>query len=149
MNFYLNYLNAGVVYAGSLNIWLAITSFISSTIQTLYWTMEVTFMIMVVLGIGNKVIETRKYLKSRPEDIDSHKKSFSIVYEGIEIFGELCGYQFLTITCDLIIYVLALLMILIEVVKPLGRLTSEAVIATIIVTGIIVIFSSVSTYGIA
>ncbi|KAL1512907.1 hypothetical protein ABEB36_002410 [Hypothenemus hampei] len=104
--------------------------------------MQVIFMIIVVLEIGNKVIETRKYLKSRPEDIDSHKKSFSIVYEGIEIFGELCGYQFLTITCGLIICVLALLMVLIEVVKPLGRLTAEISIESIVAMAIVVTLAS-------
>ncbi|KAL1512912.1 hypothetical protein ABEB36_002415 [Hypothenemus hampei] len=106
--------------------------------------MQETFMIIVVLEIGNKVIETRKYLKSRPEDIDSHKKSFSIVYEGIEIFGELCGYQFLTITCGLVLYILALLVFLIEVVKSLGRLTAGSNFEPIIVMGIVVTFASKS-----
>ncbi|KAL1512901.1 hypothetical protein ABEB36_002405 [Hypothenemus hampei] len=104
--------------------------------------MEVVFMIIVILEIGNKVIETRKYIKSRPEDIDRHKKSFSIVYEGIEIFGELCGYQFLTITCSLIVYILVLLIFLIEMVKPTSKFPSELFIAVIIVMGIVVTLTS-------
>ncbi|KAL1512909.1 hypothetical protein ABEB36_002412 [Hypothenemus hampei] len=132
----------GSVYAGIRNVWIPIGYLIISVIQTVHLGMQLIFMIIVVLEIGNKVIETRKYLKSRPEDIDSHKKSFSIVYEGIEIFGELFGYQFLTMSCGFIIYFLALLMFLIEVVKPLGMLTSPEHIKIVIVMGIVVTLSS-------
>ncbi|KAL1512899.1 hypothetical protein ABEB36_002403 [Hypothenemus hampei] len=140
----MNYLEARLVYAGIQNLWLAVVYFAFLNFQILFHNMQLTFMIIVVLEIGNKVIETRKYLKSRPEDIDSHKKSFSIVYEGIEIFGELCGYQFLTITCDLIINILGLLMLLIEMVKPQGNLIPEFHNEMVAIMGIILTFLSVS-----
>ncbi|KAL1512913.1 hypothetical protein ABEB36_002416 [Hypothenemus hampei] len=138
----MSYLDAKLVYAGIRNLWLPIVYFMTSVIQNLYMTVQLIFMIIVVLEIGNKVIETRKYLKSRPEDIVRHKKSFSIVYEGMENFGELYGYQFLTMTCVFIISFLALLMFLIEVVKPLGMLTSPEHIEAVIVMGIVVTLSS-------